>query len=344
MIGLFRSVLLSISVLVYLFLAAPAAGSELIGILPFSNQRYQKQDDWLGYYIQARIKANLVHYGRWQFHPRHVLALWSQRLDRTLPVSPRTSILITGAFQQVADLGYITARATRLELSGAVSTRFERHYQRGQLVEEIDHLARELGHWIQSDFKMNERIDFPSPDVQDMKEICLLRQQLFEPAAPLDIGIVLRIEDRVSVNSPAEVIGDLAEAMLILSMRGTEQERKRIFQKTEALLRKAILKHPSHARLYELLAEVYYLSNNYASWVEKTASDAVKLDPQSSLGYILKIVVNETDPDTKAADLTTLARINPWLFTDTVNAGAHFQKGLLKPELLQLKIPKNESG
>lgn len=320
------------------------SGTELVGVLPLSNQRYQKKNDWLGFYIQARIKTNLGINSDWQFHGQNVLGLWALRLDRSLPITPLTTILIDGSFQQVASLGHISVKLTRYNADEEVTVKFEQPFVGDRLDASIDDLSLKIGRWIQPGFNLVEKADFPHHEMPAKKELFSLRRSMYEAGKTPDVRTVLFLEDLVSVNSPYELICDLGEAMIVLSQLLEVQEQKRVLKKTEKLLRKAILKNKEHARLYALLAEVYYLSGSYASWIEKTADDAIELDPQSDLGYLLKTLVSESETDVRSKDIEHLRQINPWLFSKTVDGSAYFQKGILREELSRLNKTINSTN
>ena len=88
--------------------------------------------------------------------------------------------------------------------------------------------------------------------------------------------------------------------------------------------------------LYSLLSEVYYLNGSFASWIEKTANDAIKIDPQNDLGHLLRVLVSEPDADNREKDLKRLQQVNPWIFSGTQDSGKLFQKGILEEDLLRL--------
>ncbi len=321
------------------FFSHSALCTELVGILPFSNQRYKQQDDWLGFYIQARLKNNLGGNSDWKFHPQSVLRLWVLRNDQSLPISPLNTILIEGSYQQVVDLGFITLQVRRISVEKEITENFEISFSTDTLDSAIDRLSIWVGVWIQPDFSLKNRVDFPQKNLPGLKEYFLLRQQSFLPGDPPDIRAILHLEEIVDENSPCEMIGDLTEAMLILSQFLNEKERKSLLVKTELLLRKSILKNKQKSRLYSLLAESYYLSGNYASWVEKTAEDAIRFDSLNDLGLILKVITNSSDAVTRKRDIERIKQINPWLFSTELNGGELFQKGILKNELLRIAIP-----
>ncbi|MBT3225895.1 MAG: hypothetical protein HN580_13465 [Deltaproteobacteria bacterium] len=325
--------------IVFSFFSHSALCDELVGVLPFANQRYQQQDDWLGYYIQARIKNNLGSNSDWKFHPQSVLRLWALRTEQSRSISPLNTILIEGSFQQVVGLGYISLRVKRNIPGKEITENLEISYSADNLDNQIDRLSKKVGVWIQPDFKLKIRTDFPRKDLPGMKEIFMLRQRMFSLGDPPDIRAILHLEEIVDEGSPPEMIADLAVGMLVVSQFLEGKEQKSLLKKTELFLRKAILKNKKSARLYSLLAENYYLSGNYVSWVEKTAEDAIRIDPQNELGFILKVIVNDSDDETRKKDVEQIKQLNPWLFSKAVNGGNLFQKGILKNELSRMEIP-----
>ncbi|NQU63306.1 MAG: hypothetical protein HQ517_03335 [SAR324 cluster bacterium] len=333
----FRKTLVCFGFLLIVFYSLQSAlCDELVGILPFSNQRYQKQDDWLGYYIQARIKANLGNNSNWKFHHSSVVRLWSARVDRSLPISPLNTILIEGSFQQVVDLGHISIRVKRNKPGKDITTSFEISFSAENLDEQIDSLSKKVGLWIQPNFKLKTLADYPRMYMPGTKDIFKLRQIMFELGDPPEIRMILNLVELVDGSSPPEMICDLTEGMLILSQFLQEKEQKSLLTKTELLLRKAVLKNKKSPCLYSLLSETYYLSNNYPSWIQKTAEDAIRLDSQDELAYILRAIINDSDVDSWKKDIEQIKRVNPWLFSKSIAAGALFQKGILKKEISSL--------
>jgi len=312
-------------------------GAELVGISPLSNQRHRKQNDWLGYYIQARIKANLELNSNWMFHPPSVLSLWALRPDRSQPISPQTTIIIEGSFQQVVELGYISLWVKRIMPDEEGMESFEISYTQNNLDSQIDLLSKQVGAWIQPGFKLKKAAMFPQQGQPGVLEMYVMSQKLSAPEGLPDIREILYLEEIVGKTSSYELICGLGEAMVVLSQSLEGRERKSILKKAEVLLREAILNHKSRSRLYSLLAEVYYLSGNYTSWIKKTAEDAVRFDSQNDLGYLLKIMINDSDADARSKDVDLLRQVNPWLFTDAVDGARFFQNGVLKEELSRLK-------
>ncbi len=338
----FKKALICYGILLVIFhFSLSVSGSELVGIFPFSNQRYQKQNDWIGFYIQARIKANLCNNSDWQFHSQNVLNLWALRLDRSLPISPQTTILIEGSFQQVAELGYVSLRINRYNSEKGSAVNFEQTFSKTLLDTHIDELSLRIGRWIQSDFSLKQTATFPHQGMQAKKEVFSMRQKMFEPGKPPDVRMILYLEELVNTNSPFELICDLGESMMIMSQMLERREQKIVLGKIETLLRKAILKNRKRSRLYSLLAEVYYLNDNYASWIEKTADDAIRFDAQNDLGYILKLIINDSDADMRKKDMESLHQVNPWLFSESLDGGALYQKGILKEEISRIINPLN---
>lgn len=336
----FRKTLVCYVYLLFVLLPPQSAlCAELVGVLPFSNQRYQKQDDWLGYYIQARIKTNLSINSDWKFHQPSVLRLWLRRVDRSLPVSPLNTILIQGTFQRVVDLGHISIRVQRNRPGKASAQNFEISFFTEKLDEQIDDLSKTVGLWIHPDFNLKSRADFPRMNLPGMKDILQLRQKMFEVGNPPDIQTILTLEKVVDDRSPHEMISDLAEAMLVLSRSLQEKEQKLLLTRTELFLRKAIMINRKQSRLYALLAETYFFNNGYASWVEKTAKDAVHFDSQDELGYILSVISNESDAEARKKDIEHIKQVNPWLFSKAINGSALFQNGILNEQLSKLVKP-----
>lgn len=318
------------------------SGAELVGIPPLSNQRYQNRDNWLGYYFQARIKANLDNNSDWRFHSQNALSLWTLRTDRSLTVSPQTTILIQGSFQQVAELGVISVTIERLRSGEPQKKRFEQLFSEKNLDTSIDELSVKLGRWISPGFRLANPVHFPKQDMEGRKAVFSLRRRIFEAGRLPEVRDILYLENIVDGNSPPVLVGDLAEAMIVMSQFLEEREQKLVFDRIEIRLRKALLKNKTQARLYALLAEVYYLNERYDSWIEKTADDAIGFDSQNDIAYLLKVIISSPDAaDDRDEKIKQLRQVNPWLISGSVDSAGQFQKGVLRGEISSLKVSLN---
>ena len=336
----FKKIFIFLITFLLLFSELPVAG-ELIGILPFSNQRIGQENDWLGFYIQARIETNLRGGSNWNFHNLSTLRLWKHKTNMSQPVSPHHSILIIGSFQQVMNLGYINVRVQRIQgLAASAEKAFEVYFTRDNLEEKLDILSTEIGQWIEPGFKLNEKKGFPSHKETGVREILEYRQLLFKPAVIPEISLTRQLRDIMSGDAPGEFIADLAEGLIIISLEIGGNEGNSILKESESLLRIATRTHIDCSRLFSLLAENYYFSKKPLSWVRKTAKQSIEFDSQNDLGYLLLALARDSSSDTPANTDNELDKVNPWIWPEKTTDAVQFQKGVMKMELFGLSAVK----
>ncbi len=328
-----RRFFLRIIFLCLLLVPLTAFCSEVVGILPFSNQRPNSDLDWLGFYMQARVEANLRDNSTWEFHPLSVLRLWNYKSKISQPVTSRNTILISGSFQQVLHFGYLRVRVRRIQRPDPVLKKFEIEYTDENLNEKLDSLSAEIGQWIRPEFKLLKTASFPAFNLAGIKELCQYRRLMFRPTERPEIRHTLHLQDLLSSRSPREMIADVAEGLIILSQGLKDREQKSLLDLIERLLRNATIRYMEDSRLYALLAETYYFKQMYAAWIEKTAKNALKFDPHNDLALILLIAVADFDSEQVTGYIDKLKEVNPWLWGSHGNKPILFQKGILESEL-----------
>ena len=323
--------------ILYFALQVKSNGQELVGIFPFSNQRSNQSNDWLGYYIQAGLEVRLRDNSDWLFHNMSVLRLWQNKSKTSYPVSHQNSILITGSFQQVLRLGFIHARIKRIsDNSSDIEMDFETSFTDNTLAEILDELSIEIGKWIHPGFKLENKSRLPAYRQAGVKEVLRFRQVLFEDGGIPEIRHVLELLEFKAEQWPDGFIGDLVEGMIILSRDLATNERNSVLNTVETVLRAATRKNRKSSRLYSLLAECYYLQGLAFSWVQAAANKSIKLDPQNDLGYVMLALASDSTSDVFSEALVGLNKVNPWIWPKEKAQSVQFQKGILRTELFGL--------
>ncbi len=336
MMGFVRTIIFCLLFLPIFSVPTNIVGSELVGIFPFSNQRPNQENNWLGFYIQARISSLLHINSDWNFHNLSTLRLWRYNSSGSQPVSQESTIFVTGSYQQVLSFGYITVLIQRIKPRKAKSKVFEVSYAEDTLEKKLDDLAVEIGRWIKPSFKAQNKVVFPEHNESGIKEIFNYRQMMFHPKEIPEIRQTLALQDLVTSNGPQGFIADLAEGMIVLTQDLPRIEQKSILSDVERLLRKTAQREIKNSRIHALLAETYYLKEEQSTWVEQTAKQAVALDSQNDLALLLLVLSSDATSDNGKDYLKDLRRVNPWMWTETKTPAARFQKGMLNAELLEL--------
>jgi len=308
--------------------------AELVGVLPFVNQRVGNQsNDWLGFYIQARVESNLRQDTDWQFHTLSVLRLWNGESIPPVAISAQNSILISGSFQRVLQTGYIISKISRQNNSKHSQRSFEFYFTDKNLDSIIDQLSQKLGKWIQSDFKTGKPVHFPQSDISGIKDYFEYRRIMYEPESLPQIRHTLQLLDLIESRNSCEMAVDTAEGMLILSQDLAGIEQTSLLKKVEWLLKKTIKGCKKNARLISLLAETFYFKKDSVDWIRKTALEAVDVNAQDDLGYALLALIADSGSSEEIKNRSALQQINPWICQPYKEGMAQFQKGILKREL-----------
>lgn len=321
-------------ILFFLLFPQVLFSTELVGILPFTNQRAGNQkNDWLGFYIQARIEANLRQKASWQFHSLSVLRLWNSKSNSPDAVSSENSILISGSFQLVLQTGYINVQIARTNSSVHSQEILEGYFTQDKLDEKIDQLSQTLGKWIKPDFNIKKPIHFPQLNNGGIKDFFEYRRIMYEPVSLPEIRHTLQLLDLTESQNSCEMTIDTAEGMLILSQDFEGVEQTSLLNKVEGLLKRTIRICKKNARLISLLAETFYLKKEEISWIKKTALEAIRLNSQDDLGYVLIAIISEPGSTKGIKNLTALKKVNPWICQRNNGGYPQFQKGILRREL-----------
>jgi len=339
----FRAFFIGVSVLILGFSPLPSFSAELVGVLPFTNQRSGASDDWIGFYLQARIQSGLRANSDWSFHTLRTLQCWALGTDRSQPVSAQSTVLIVGSFQTVARFAHISLQIRRYRPQPMLKN-FAVSFAVQALDETLDDLSRQVGQWIDPGFKFRKQPDFPQYRNPQTETHFRLQQQLFVPEAFPETRLVLQMEEWVTVEQPPDLIAGLAESQLVLSRNLNETERVSLLNRSESLLRQAVIRHPGHAALQVLLAEVYFLNDRLPAWVEKTAEEALQLDSQQELALVLILLVMEEDEAARRERLLRLEAVNPWFWTVAKQGTVPYQKNLLQPYWFSAFSPKPQRG
>lgn len=332
-----QSFIFKLSLLFFVVFPTSLLSTELVGLLPFTDQRSQQKNDWLGYYMQARLEFNLRQSTDWEFHTQSALRLWKYKSQATGPISSQTSILIMGTFQQVLNFGQIDLDVRRFS-GGTVqaSMHFEESFSNETLGESLDLLAAKLGQWVQPEFQLKTQDVFPDYRSLIAKEVFDYRRVLFLPGGIPEVSLTQKLLDQIDEKWGADPVADLAEGLIIISSELIESERNGVLNEAERVLRMATRKYARSARLHALLAEVYYLKRSDALWVETTAQKAISLDPQSDLAYLMLALVSDATSDAFRDSLMAVRQVNPRVWPDQVGETIRFQKGVLELELFGL--------
>ncbi|MBU2513069.1 hypothetical protein KJ966_17145 [bacterium] len=318
---------------------------ELVGVVPLTNQRSNQANDWIGFYIQARLQAYLAETIEIDFFPLETLRLWQYKSKPSLPVSKNNSILISGSFQQVLQNGVVNIQMQRF-IPEKRDQFYKILFSMDDFEIELDKLFAEICLWINPECKPLAGFKYPILQSVRIETIFKYRQFLYIPGAIPEIGTTLQMKELVDENSRAEFIADLAEGMVIVSKNLLLDEQKAFQGEVELLLRSAAMKHPKDCRILALLAEIYYLNRKDSEWVVKTATEALSINPNNSLALLMQVLATDVpDSDIKSL-LDKLTEINPWIWvkSDENQEVVQFQNGLFHSELLQLSESVEEQN
>lgn len=293
---------------------------------PLTNQRNHEGSTWLSYYIRARVEAGLHQQRDWNFHSRRALKA----------TSPQLSILITGSFQKVLRYGRLNLYVRRTADSPLQEQEFSASFSEADLDLVIDRLTKKIGLWISPTFSSPELSSIAYGNSWTEKAFRLRRQLLEGRELPDEVELLDLTLNYPELQQIPDHLSDLIEGILILSMNRSGRARLKLQKQAEELLRGAVREHPRHAGLRALLAELFYLKTKQLDWVEKTAEEAIALDAQNDLAYLLLALARGFSTGSGKEALLRLVAINPWLFSSSsLEAAAHYQGGILKNELKQ---------
>jgi len=333
-----RNFLYAIFILVSFSILNPASGKELVGIVPFTSQRDNPADNWLGFYIQARMQSFLANGNECNFHSLNTIRMWQFSSELSSPISIQNTLLITGSYQVVLDQGIVEIHVERFS-PHSISKTFEISFAVEELESKLDQLFSLIYKWVFPRSNLKRSFEYPPHNKKGIRDIFQFRELLFNPISKPEIHHIDHIRDLIDSEDLAEFVSDLAEGMIIVSTELLAKERKVLLEETERLLRSAAMKHFKSSRILSLLAETYYLNKKENAWVKKTAKQANDLDSYNDLALLLQILSNSEQNDQVNLILKKLNDVNPWIWPDETEERnkAHFQKGIYKSELLMLQ-------
>ena len=316
-------------------LTRTVVGSELIGILPFENQRINKSDDWFGFYIQDRLVRSLKSEKTWRFHTLSTIKLWGKS-DGTYPfITKKGTVLISGSFQKVGKFMKLNAQIKRQNSTKNQIKKFVLSFRDTNREKTINHLAQSIGKWIDPVFTPQTASKTTTRNPEQLQSIYEYRKELYSSKSIPEIRRLVFLQDFITPDSLPAEIGDLVEGMLILSMGLQDQEKISLITKSRRLLKKSLINYPKNARLHALMAETFFLGHESLEWIEKTAKTATELDPQNDLAWLLLALARGIHSGSGKETLQKLALINPFIWSQKKSRGINFQKNILKKQITE---------
>lgn len=312
-------------------LATGVYSKELVGILPFTNQRTNQEFDWFGFYLQAGIQSYLERGCNCDFNTLSTLRLWKFNAGPDKPVTSKNTHLIDGSYQQVLDYGYIEIRLIDYSQPEKGRT-LDFSFTDDSLESKLEERLLEIGQWISPAFTQDKEFEFPGYNEGHAKDLFRFRMELFDKSNQFEIKDLFRIQKLISATAHPEFISDFAEGALIISSDLPSSEKDLLLEEIETLLREAAMKHVNHSRIHALLAETFYLRKKFPSWIQATAEQAVKQNPQNDLAHLLLIMTSDASGDGIKDEIRQLDLVNPWIWPNETDA-AQFQKGIFNLEL-----------
>ena len=249
-----------------------------------------------------------------------------------------STLLISGSFRQVIDYGTITVSAVRPGKTPVLLGKATVNFERADLDRGIDEIALRAGRWIDPAFRLVEADIAPKLGDPKVALFFRLRHQMELPNTLPDTALVLDLIETETEGVSAEAIAALVESMIVLSQIMEESDRKFLLQKSEAILRRSLLRHKENASLLSLFAEVFYLAEKENILVRKLALDALFADPLNDLAAVIQALRNGLGSPAGRESLKRLHTINPWLMPNSDKDAVQFQKGILTKRLLLRKI------
>jgi hypothetical protein len=333
---LLRSLLVIIPIC--LFSPYSLLSKDLVAVLPFENQRPHQTDNWMGFYLQARMESYLQGFNC-GIQSSNTTRLWQFKSNGELPVSSQNTVLISGSYQIVLNYGIVEIRVQRVVPEGRQKV-FYASFDIKELAHGLDTVYGSVAKWIDPLFQNREQFQYPEPDVEGIRQVFQFRQILYQPAVIPEIRVMLQLRDLVALKSVRAYMADLAEGMMIISKDLPKTEKKQLLAETEEILRTEASSERKNSRILSLLAEVFHLNARPASWVEKSAEEALKMDPENCLALLMLALSMEKDEEKTKAVLSRMHDANPWIWPGDTEGEIQFQKGLFQTELQALK----ESG
>lgn len=330
------SICFVVTILICISFPSPASCKELVGVVPFTNQRQTFNENWLGFYIQARMQSYLSQSCSCDFHTLDTIRLWQQKADADTPISIQNTILVSGSFQKVLGQALVEIKVKRFSPE-IKETGFQSAFPIESLGSHLDQLSQSVVEWIQSSPAKALPFSYPDSSETGVVDFFRLRQELYATHSIPKIESLKRVRETISDMTPGEYVADLGEGMILMASELPAEQKKQLLEEAERLLRTAAMKYLNNARIHALLAEIFFLAGKEITWVEQTARQANKMDPFNDLA-LLMLVLTKTESDGKiVSTLKQLNDINPWIWPDQDGSRAQFQKGLFRTELLSLQ-------
>ena len=331
--------LYAIVILVCSLAPHPVSGNELVGIAPFTNQRDNPANDWLGYYIQARLQSFLAEGCEdCRFHSLSTIHLWQHQVHKGVPITVQNTVLITGSFQFVLDQGILDISLKRFTPRND-QKEFAISFARDELEIKLDKLFLSVAKWIQPGFRHKNRFSFPRHTELTIQKMLIFRKSLYEPTSIPDLNSIRELNRQVKKQRYDLFVADIAEGMIFAANQLLLAEKKTLLIEVERMLRSAAMNYVNNARIHALLSETFFLLGKQGSWVSKSAEQARDLDENNSLA-LLMLILSDSGEKKKTRDMVhKLNDINPWIWPDKKETSdlPQFQKGLFRSELESLQ-------
>lgn len=337
--------LLKVTFISLLFLASNILSpvvwaSNLIGVLPFTNQRTETESEGLGFYIQAWLQEYLSQACICKFHTLNTLRLWQYSAKTLQPVPDQTDFLISGSYQMVLETGFLSIELTNFK-SDQIEKEFEATFEISELTSQLQQLAKDLAKEIDKNFKLPAENTLPSWKLQSTRDWFAFREKLYKPKVAPEVWEVLKLKEHIDRQKSPELLADFAEGMIVLSSQLMEKEKEELLAEIETLLRKGAIDYLKNSRIHALLAEVYYLRSKPDEWVIQTANQALRYSELNDLALVM-LLLSQKEEDIEEVSLRErIDSVNPWIWPnpDPKNNPIEFQKGLFHTELIELKSP-----
>lgn len=332
-------VLYAIVILICSLSPHPVSGNELVGIAPFTNQRDNPANDWLGYYFQARLQSFLSEgCNDCRFHSLSTIHLWQHQANKGIPITVQNTVLITGSFQFVLDQGILDISLKRFTPRND-HKEIVISFAKDELELKLDKLFLSVAKWIRPGFKHKNRFSFPRHTDLTIQKMLIFRKSLYEAKSIPDLDSIRSLNRQVKRKRYDLFVADIAEGMIFASNQLLLAERKMLLNEVERMLRSAAMNYVNDARIHALLSETFFLSGKQGAWVVKSAEQARNLDENNSLALLMLILSESAEKKNTRDMVHKLNDINPWIWPDKKEKSdiPQFQKGLFRSELESLQ-------
>lgn len=311
----------------------PVIAFDLIGVLPFKNERLNAKGDWFGFYIQDRLLHSLRTNKNWSFHTSSTLRLWEDSKKPHPLITEKGTILISGSYQKVGNFVKVTTQIQKKRSAGNQEKKFETSFQYTDKEKMVHLLAQSVGKWIEEDFILDKEQPPPLENIKHLPFYYEYRKKLYAIKSIPEIKDILSLQDRITAESLPERVADLVEGMLILSAQLQGREKESLLTQSRVLLRKTLMNHPRDARLFALMAETLFLQKVSLEQIERTAEKAIQFNSQNDLAWLILALARGISSGAGKEALLQLNLINPYIWNENKLNGIAFQKGILDKEI-----------